>query len=412
MPSDLADPRRHVPGRAIGDVAVDRRDDRRRSGRRPRRPRGDRRPRPAPAPRRDRRPRPLQRARPHRTGRAGPPAHGRCWPAAAPPASRCRSTPTRRRSTARPSTPRSRRPTASSVVDFALWGGLAPRNLDRLERARRARRRRLQGVHVRQRDRGLPGRRRRHAPGRHGAGGGARPARGSSTPSGRRGCARRRAATGATWSPRARSTPSSRRSRPRSPSPRDTGCALHVVHVSSGEPASRSWRRADGDLRDLPALPRRCPRTTSRRSGRARSARRRCGRRAEVEALWREVEAGVVDLVASDHSPCPPEMKAGDFIAAWGGIAGRADDARHCCSSASPRNGRRADLGANPAEALQPPQGPARAGRRRRPRARRPARPPRRPSCVDRHRLSPFAGRPLPRIVRTLVRGGAARRAA
>ena len=27
--------------------------------------------------------------------------------------------------------------------------------------------------------------------------------------------------------------------------------------------------------------------------------------RAEVEALWREVEAGHVDLVASDHSPCP-----------------------------------------------------------------------------------------------------------
>jgi allantoinase len=32
---------------------------------------------------------------------------------------------------------------------------------------------------------------------------------------------------------------------------------------------------------------------------------------------------GDIDLVASDHSPCPPSMKEthGDFFAAWGGIA-------------------------------------------------------------------------------------------
>jgi allantoinase len=42
------------------------------------------------------------------------------------------------------------------------------------------------------------------------------------------------------------------------------------------------------------------------------------------EALWRGLEAGVIDCVVSDHSPCPPELKAaasGDFGAAWGGIA-------------------------------------------------------------------------------------------
>jgi len=33
------------------------------------------------------------------------------------------------------------------------------------------------------------------------------------------------------------------------------------------------------------------------------------------------VEEGVIDMVASDHSPCPPDMKAGDFATAWGGIA-------------------------------------------------------------------------------------------
>lgn len=44
---------------------------------------------------------------------------------------------------------------------------------------------------------------------------------------------------------------------------------------------------------------------------------------AEREALWDALIAGDMDLVASDHSPCPPSMKAtlGDFFAAWGGIS-------------------------------------------------------------------------------------------
>jgi allantoinase len=42
------------------------------------------------------------------------------------------------------------------------------------------------------------------------------------------------------------------------------------------------------------------------------------------ERLWRGLAEGLVDLVASDHSPCPAELKrpgSGDFGAAWGGIA-------------------------------------------------------------------------------------------
>jgi allantoinase len=43
----------------------------------------------------------------------------------------------------------------------------------------------------------------------------------------------------------------------------------------------------------------------------------------ERDALWEAIIAGDIDLVASDHSPCPPEMKQteGDFFSAWGGIA-------------------------------------------------------------------------------------------
>jgi allantoinase len=44
--------------------------------------------------------------------------------------------------------------------------------------------------------------------------------------------------------------------------------------------------------------------------------------KSERDGLWAQLLAGVVDIVASDHSPAPPEMKAGEFIQAWGGIAG------------------------------------------------------------------------------------------
>src|SRR5690606_3204512 len=43
------------------------------------------------------------------------------------------------------------------------------------------------------------------------------------------------------------------------------------------------------------------------------------------ERLWQGLAAGVLDQVVSDHSPCTPALKrldAGDFAAAWGGIAG------------------------------------------------------------------------------------------
>ena len=42
------------------------------------------------------------------------------------------------------------------------------------------------------------------------------------------------------------------------------------------------------------------------------------------EELWRGLREGVIDLVVTDHSPCPPEMKRlkeGNFRSAWGGIS-------------------------------------------------------------------------------------------
>ena len=42
---------------------------------------------------------------------------------------------------------------------------------------------------------------------------------------------------------------------------------------------------------------------------------------ANREALWRALAEGVIDCVVSDHSPCAPGLKRGDFATAWGGIA-------------------------------------------------------------------------------------------
>lgn len=42
------------------------------------------------------------------------------------------------------------------------------------------------------------------------------------------------------------------------------------------------------------------------------------------EKLWQALKDGIIDFVATDHSPCPPEMKetgSGNFMKAWGGIS-------------------------------------------------------------------------------------------
>ena len=42
------------------------------------------------------------------------------------------------------------------------------------------------------------------------------------------------------------------------------------------------------------------------------------------EALWQGLREGIIDMVVTDHSPCPPAMKRlaeGNFQTAWGGLA-------------------------------------------------------------------------------------------
>jgi allantoinase len=43
--------------------------------------------------------------------------------------------------------------------------------------------------------------------------------------------------------------------------------------------------------------------------------------RSNQEQLWQGLRDGTLSMVVSDHSPCTPQLKAGDFTSAWGGIS-------------------------------------------------------------------------------------------
>lgn len=46
---------------------------------------------------------------------------------------------------------------------------------------------------------------------------------------------------------------------------------------------------------------------------------------ANRQLLLQGVQEGVIDIISSDHSPAPPDLKeleSGDFLKAWGGISG------------------------------------------------------------------------------------------
>jgi allantoinase len=107
---------------------------------------------------------------------------------------------------------------------------------------------------------------------------------------------------------------------------REAGAKLHVVHISSGRGVAAALEaRSRGtditietcahylfftgeDVERLGAVAKCAPPLRDRQ---------------EQAALWEAVLGGAVDVVASDHSPAPPQMKRGeDFFGIWGGIAG------------------------------------------------------------------------------------------
>lgn len=106
---------------------------------------------------------------------------------------------------------------------------------------------------------------------------------------------------------------------------RVTGAKLHIVHVSSGRGvAVAAEARAQGADVSIETCPHYLFFTEEdvERLGAVAKCAPPLRERADHEALWKQLLSGVLDIVASDHSPAPPEMKTGDFGKAWGGIAG------------------------------------------------------------------------------------------
>jgi allantoinase len=107
---------------------------------------------------------------------------------------------------------------------------------------------------------------------------------------------------------------------------REAGARIHIVHVSAIEALG-----AVGAARDMgtDVSAETCPHylTFDEEDVANQGAPLKCAppiRDARNrDGLWRALLDGKIDFVASDHSPCPPELKAPpDIFAAWGGVAG------------------------------------------------------------------------------------------
>lgn len=106
-----------------------------------------------------------------------------------------------------------------------------------------------------------------------------------------------------------------------------TGAQVHVLHLSSSDalPMIASARR-DGVRITAETCPHYLTFTAEEVPDGA-TAFKCCPpvrEAANRELLWVGLADGVIDMVATDHSPCPPELKdpeTGDFGTAWGGIA-------------------------------------------------------------------------------------------
>ncbi len=108
---------------------------------------------------------------------------------------------------------------------------------------------------------------------------------------------------------------------------RETGCPVHIVHLS----AAGALPLIDGAKQaGLPVSAETCPHylcLTAEQIGDGET-HFKCAppirEAANRELLWQGLEAGLIDCIVSDHSPCTPALKqreSGDFGRAWGGIA-------------------------------------------------------------------------------------------
>lgn len=107
-----------------------------------------------------------------------------------------------------------------------------------------------------------------------------------------------------------------------------TGCRLHFVHIST---AAAIEKIHEAKLRGLDVSAETCPHylVLTEKDMEVLGPVAKCApplrSEMEQEKLWEALVQGKIDLIASDHSPCPTELKRNpelSFFAAWGGISG------------------------------------------------------------------------------------------
>ena len=107
---------------------------------------------------------------------------------------------------------------------------------------------------------------------------------------------------------------------------REYRCHVHIVHLATAQAvAELTAAREEG----LPITVETCPHYLyfAAESVPDGATMFKCAppirRAANRELLWQALGSRSIDLIATDHSPCPPEMKGlkeGNFRTAWGGI--------------------------------------------------------------------------------------------
>lgn len=109
---------------------------------------------------------------------------------------------------------------------------------------------------------------------------------------------------------------------------REFPCPLHIVHLANADALAVIQA---AQLEGLPVTVETCPHYLyfSAETIPDGDPRYKCAppirKLRHRQGLWNGLKSGLIGWIASDHSPCPPEMKCldtGNLIAAWGGIPG------------------------------------------------------------------------------------------
>jgi allantoinase len=107
---------------------------------------------------------------------------------------------------------------------------------------------------------------------------------------------------------------------------RETKCALHIVHVSSGAGVALI---ASAQSQGVDVTAETCPHYLAlteedvEKIGAVAKCAPPLRPKSAQDVLWRYLENGYVCTIGSDHSPSPPDMKRNyNFFKVWGGISG------------------------------------------------------------------------------------------